>query len=137
MYLEHSNITVTDLDEAVRFLKTAFPDFRIRGRGRTKTPGNERDWLHIGTETTYLALEGATASASGHQTYRNPGLNHLGFVVEDLDSVVERLTSAGYEEHMRDFSHPHRKRTYFYDSDGNEYEFVQYLSENPAERNQY
>lgn len=137
MYLEHSNITVTDLEEAVRFFKVAFPDFEIRGRGRAETPGNERDWLHFGNQTTYVALEVANDGKSDHMTYRNPGLNHIGFVVEDVELVARRLLDAGFEENMRDFSHPYRKRTYFYDSDGNEYEFVEYLTDNPHERNQY
>ena len=31
----------------------------------------------------------------------------------------------------------HRKRVYFLDPEGNDWEFVQYLSANPAERNEY
>jgi len=137
MYLEHSNISVSDLDKAIRFFSAAFPDFRIRGRGRSETPGNERDWIHFGDDTTYIALEEATKERSGHLTYRNPGINHIGFVVEDMDTVVERLEAAGFSENMRDYSHPSRRRSYFYDADGNEYEFVEYMTENPEERNQY
>ena len=33
--------------------------------------------------------------------------------------------------------HPHRRRVYFYDDEGNDWEFVQYLSSEPAERNDY
>jgi len=33
--------------------------------------------------------------------------------------------------------HPHRKRVYFLDNDGGEWEFVQYLSDEPGQRNDY
>ncbi|MDH3493919.1 MAG: VOC family protein, partial [Acidobacteriota bacterium] len=128
---------VSNLDEAIRFFTAAFPDFRVRGRGRAETPGNERDWLHIGNETTYVALEESTLDRSGHLTYRNPGINHIGFVVEDIEALTSRLSEAGFKENMRDDSHPSRKRTYYYDADGNEYEFVEYTTQNSEERNQY
>ena len=137
MYLEHANITVSDIDQAVDFLKAAFPDFQIRGRGISNTAGNERAWLHIGNQKTYLALEEATAGESDHKTYRNPGINHVGFVVDDIEAVIARLSAAGYTENMRDFSHAYRKRVYFYDKDGNEYEFVEYLSADPGKINEY
>ena len=34
-------------------------------------------------------------------------------------------------------AHPHRKRVYFNDREGNDWEFVQYLSDDPADRNDY
>jgi hypothetical protein len=34
-------------------------------------------------------------------------------------------------------AHPYRKRVYFYDPEGNDWEFIQYLSQDPAERNDY
>ena len=33
--------------------------------------------------------------------------------------------------------HPQRQRVYFYDSEGNDWEFVEYASDDPAERNDY
>ena len=34
-------------------------------------------------------------------------------------------------------SHPFRKRVYFNDAEGNDWEFVEYLSQDPLERNDY
>jgi hypothetical protein len=34
-------------------------------------------------------------------------------------------------------AHPWRKRMYFIDADGNDWEFVEYLSADPARRNDY
>jgi hypothetical protein len=50
--LEHANINVGDIDEAIRFITTAFPEFRVRGRGEVEG----RPWMHVGTDTSYLAL---------------------------------------------------------------------------------
>jgi hypothetical protein len=34
-------------------------------------------------------------------------------------------------------AHPYRKRVYFHDLEGNDWEFVQYLSDDPAKRHDY
>jgi hypothetical protein len=34
--LEHANISVRDIDGMIRFLQTAFPEFRVRGEGITR-----------------------------------------------------------------------------------------------------
>ena len=86
--LDHANLTVRDLGEAVRFLRAAFPDFRVRGGGPDWTGSR---WVHVGN---------------------------------DVDSTVPN-------------AHPHRKRVYFHDAEGNDWEFVEYLSRDPAERNDY
>ena len=125
------------MNEAIRFFAAAFPDFDVRGRARAETPGNERGWLPFGNDTTYIALEEAKRKRAGHATYRNPGINHIGFVVGDPDSIIERLSDAGFTENMRNYSHPFRKRTYFYDTDGIEHEFIEYLTDKSKEKNQY
>ena len=55
----------------------------------------------------------------------------------DAAATAERLLEAGYEQGATYADHPHRHRYYFFDHDANEYEFVQYLSEDPSERNEY
>lgn len=131
-YLEHANVTVRDLDAVVAFLQTALPHYRVRGRGES-----DRRWLHLGDDTTYVALEEASQNAGGREPYADPGVNHLGFVVDDVAAVRERLLAAGFREGIRTDPHQHRKRIYFHDADDNEYEFVEYLSAEPAERNSY
>lgn len=133
-FLEHANLTVRDLEAAVEFLETALPEFAVRGRGM----GLHGPWLHIGTEDSYLALEEASQDETeARERYADPGVNHLGFVVGDAEGVAERLRRAGYREGFRAPEHPHRRRVYFFDQDDNEYEFVEYFSEKPAERNDY
>jgi hypothetical protein len=56
--LEHANLCVRDIEAMVRFLKTAFPEFRARGEGKSR---DGTRWVHIGTNDTYLALGQAKA----------------------------------------------------------------------------
>jgi len=136
-YLEHVNITVINVDEAVRFLQTAMPDWKVRA-DFSSAESNCRRWVHLGTDTSYIAIEdrGATEKG-GHEPYVDPGMNHLGFVVNDVNAVSKRLTDAGYEEGLSSLDNPNRKRIYFYDADGNEYEFIEYLKPDVASRNDY
>jgi catechol 2,3-dioxygenase-like lactoylglutathione lyase family enzyme len=134
--LEHANVAVDDLDAAIRFLQTAFPDFRIRVEGL----GNlgER-WVHLGNDASYVALHAATRPpAEPWVPYSGrPGTNHLGFEVDDVEALRERLSAAGYRNSTVPNAHPHRRRVYFHDAEGNDWEFVEYSTDDPAERNDY
>lgn len=133
--MEHANLSVRQVDETVRFLKAAFPEFEIRREGLN----NGRRWVHIGTADTYLALNEARAEPkeSWVPYSGKPGVNHLGFEVDDVDALQQRLTAAGFRDSTYPNSHPHRQRVYFYDADGNDWEFVEYFSDDPDERNDY
>ena len=132
--LEHANIHVRYFDDAVRFIRTAFPEFRVR----SEAVRDGMRWMHIGDDDTYIALNETTREAPDTVPYDGKtGINHLGYEVDDVDALRDRLAAAGFRESTYPNSHPHRKRIYFYDSDGNDWEFVQYYSEKPAERNDY
>ena len=134
--LEHANICVHDIGKMIQFLMTAFPQFKIRYDG---TGSDGVRWVHVGTEGTYIALEEVT-SESEHKWIPysgKPGVNHLAYEVEDVDEVRERLKVAGYKDTTIPNNHPHRKRIYFNDPEGNDWEFVQYLSSKNDERNDY
>ncbi len=134
--LDHANLTVRDVEATIRFLRAALPEIRVRGEGRTWRGGR---WVHVGTDSAYLALhEASAAAAEPWQPYAGkPGTNHLGFEVDDADALRERLRAAGYEDTTVPNAHPYRKRVYFHDADGNDWEFVQYLSDDPAKRHDY
>lgn len=133
MYLEHANITVNNLQKAIKFFQTAFPHFKIRGGG------NElREWVHLGDNDTYIALNQATQEFSKlEKNYDGHGINHLGFVVENVEEIANNLSRNGYKRDYPKQIEQFRIRDYFADADGNQYEFVQYLSEVPEERNSY
>lgn len=84
--LEHANLCVHDIDAVIRFLMTAFPDFTIR-KDTTDTDGSR--WVHVGNDETYIALDQAKAQELKRGTpYKGrPGLNHLGYEVDDLEAL--------------------------------------------------
>ncbi len=133
MYLEHANITVNNLDQAIHFFNTAFPSWEIRGGGESN-----KKWIHMGTENTYMAInEKVEESTAKAHNYYKVGINHLGFVVENVDEIADRLLEAGYKRNYERTAEEFRIREYFLDTDGNEFEFIQYLSEKDEERNMY
>jgi catechol 2,3-dioxygenase-like lactoylglutathione lyase family enzyme len=134
--LEHANLCVRNIDTILRFVQTAFPDFRVRA-DRTDADGCR--WVHVGTDDCYVALTAAwEPGESAFQPYSGlPGVNHLGFEVDDAAALRERMLAAGYEESTVPNNHRFRRRVYFLDPEGNDWEFVQYLSTDPAERHDY
>lgn len=134
--LEHANLAVRNLDAMLEFVAAALPEFALRAEGTNAQGGR---WVHVGTQGSYLALnEVSKDRVEPWQPYGDrPGLNHLGFEVVDAAAIAARLTAAGYRETSVPNQHPHRTRVYFLDPEGNDWEFVQYHSDDPALRNDY
>lgn len=134
--LEHANLVVRDVDAMLRFLTVAFPEFSVRFDGRDS---DGRRWVHVGTEASYVALNQATVEPGEDRVPYSgkPGVDHLGYEVGDVEALRRRMIEAGYRDTTVDNAHAHRKRVYFSDPEGNDREFVQYLSMDPAERNDY
>jgi len=137
--LEHANLSVANLDGIVTFLRTAFPEFRVR---HDQTLSDGARWVHVGTDDTYVALNQRTAmpddaaGLAGAPT-RQARFHHLAYVVDDVEALRLRLRTAGFHESGRADAHPARRRAYFLDPDGNEWEFVEYLVEDAARRHDY
>src|SRR5882724_12711430 len=95
--LEHANLTVRDIDGMIRFLQTAFPEFQVRGEGKNRDGSR---WVHIGTNETYIAL--SPAQGQPEQSWIPyaglPGVNHLAYVVDDVEALRQRMKSAGYRD---------------------------------------
>ena len=137
-YLEHANITVPDIDAAIRFLKLVDPDFEVRHDGKSETD-NIR-WAHIGNQQFYIALQEPYESEGEKQSarpYHDFVVNHLGWVIEDFDEAVERLEQAGYQRGIPVAPHPARKRAYYFDDAGFEWEILGYLTDKAEDRNAY
>lgn len=134
--LEHANMCVQDINATIRFLQTAFPEFRIR-RDAIDPDGSR--WVHVGTSETYIALTQVTSDDGPRwEPYTGrAGVNHLAYEVDDVDSLRQRMIAAGYTDSTVANVHPHRKRTYFHDPDGNDWEFIEYLTDDPALRHDY
>ncbi|WP_417524116.1 VOC family protein [Marinovum sp.] len=121
-YLEHVNITVDDPQATAAVLQELF-GWRIRWQGE----GPKGRALHVGTETSYLALYAPSDRSEGQsKRYSQLGaLNHIGIVVEDIDAAEDKVIAAGYAPGNHGDYEPGR-RFYFDGPDGVEYEVVSY-----------
>ncbi len=131
MQLEHANVTVTDLERSIRFY-TELLGMEVRWRG---VNANGEPAVHLAIGDTYLALFQAVPEhrdvAVERANYGRPGINHLGFVVDDLDLRRERLGQLGIPIHFEPEYEPGR-RLYFHDPDGIEVELVSYAAPKDA-----
>lgn len=135
IHLEHVNLVVTDIDKSLEFYRAAFPHWRVRDRGEGSWYGKPRTWVHFGDDYQYLVFgdngEGKNRDLTGHQV----GLAHFAFVTQNIDAVIDRLATAGFDIDKDGADEPHRRNSYFIDPDGFEVEFIQYLSDLPEQRN--
>jgi catechol 2,3-dioxygenase-like lactoylglutathione lyase family enzyme len=126
MFLEHVNLTVTDLDASVAFYCKLL-DFKVRWEGQAlATKGTVRA-SHVGNDRVYLSLFEAEETGRTSADYGRAGMNHFGFVVDDLDDARRRLADLGGTPHFAPEYDPGR-RIYVFDPDGIEIELVQYAS---------
>ena len=122
MRLEHVNLTVADLDRSLAFYCDLL-DLHVRWKGAIAP---DRLGAHVGDDHHYLALfQAGAAPARQAPDYTRPGINHLGFVVDDLDEVKARLDRLGGTVHFEADYEPGRC-IYTADPDGNEIELVEY-----------
>ncbi|CAH6999421.1 VOC family protein [Vibrio alginolyticus] len=128
--IEHLNITVPDIDETLMFLSIVAPDFKIRKD--VDLPGRHR-WVHVGNEQSYFALQephlDSLAPRAMQETYKNHGVNHIGLVVQNLQTIETKLVEQGYRRGIYAPRETHRKRAYFYDKAGFEWELTEFLSD--------
>jgi len=127
MKLEHVNLTVADLERSISFYCEVF-EARVRWRGEIFNTTQMRPAAHVGSDDFFIALfeaEESAASQPVRTSYAPPGVNHFGFVVEDLDAHVRRLEALGFETRTP-FVYDPGRRIYFDDPDGIEVEIVEY-----------
>lgn len=124
-YLEHVNITVADPDATAKMFVELF-DWHVRWSGNSIHNGYS---THVGSETSYVALytgeKGSLQDAQQVSYNQRAGLNHIAFVVGDLDAVEAKVKARGYQPHSHADYEPGR-RFYFHDENGLEIEVVQY-----------
>ncbi len=122
MFLEHVNLTVADLQRSVDFYTRVF-GFAVRWQGETS---DGKPAAHVGDDRSYLALfQARDTTPLERKSYDRIGLNHFGFVVNDIDAIKKRLREAGITHHSEQTYDPGR-HVYFLDPDGIEVELVQY-----------
>lgn len=121
MFIEHVNLTVSNLLRSIDFYRRLF-GWRVRWQGTT-TGGTPA--AHVGDDRCYLALFEAPSPGRFEPQYDAVGFNHFGLVVDDLDAMKRRLGELGVE-HGDELDYEPGRRVYFRDADGIEVELVQY-----------
>lgn len=132
--IEHANLTVPDIDEAIRFLSIVAPDFKVR---RDERPEKSYRWAHIGNDEFYFALQEPHLDAKPEfprAAYKNFGVNHIALIVHNLSEIESNLIKAGYQRSIDAPKERFRKRLYFYDQFHFEWELIEYGSDIPAEK---
>jgi len=137
MRFEHANLVVIDIEPTLDFLLAAFPNWKVRGRGEGIWNNTARNWLHVGDDDYYICLNDGASGEMRELSGNSPGLAHLGFVVDDLTDLIERLSRSGFEIDIRGRDHPYRSTVYYCDPAGFQFEFMQYHSSTTAQKNQY
>lgn len=133
--LEHANITVPSIDAAIEFLGVVAPDFKVRA-----DKFSEYRWAHIGNDENYIALQEPKdlhSAKDARRPYFDFGVNHLALSVADIEKSIRDLVRLGYQRNGDLSDEVSRKRVYFYDRAGFEWELVQYLSDDPKQMYRY
>ncbi len=118
--IEHANISVTDPDRSAALLAELL-GWQERWSGPSMNDGRT---IHIGGADNYVSL------------YTNPGvagdygkgqpLNHIAFMVDDLDAAEKVVVRHGLEPFSHGKYEPGPRCFYFFDWDGIEFEVVSY-----------
>jgi len=120
--IEHTNISVTDPQRSADLFQQLL-GWKIRWEGASMNNGHT---IHVGDENTYLALY-TGEHVTGDYSKGQP-LNHVGFLVDDLDAAERIVVQHGLKPFGHDDYEP-GKRFYFFDWDGIEFEVVSYAGE--------
>lgn len=135
--LEHINLVVKDIKQALTFYQAAFPHWHVRGGGESEWYGKPRNWVHFGDDYQYIAFNDDGVGENRDLTDHQVGLAHFAFVTSDIKGVIERLAHAGFDIDKQGAEDTYRENVYYIDPNGYEVEFVQYLSDLPENRNRY
>jgi catechol 2,3-dioxygenase-like lactoylglutathione lyase family enzyme len=109
----------------------------VRGGGETDHGDWADRWVHLGTDELYVALNETTLVRKVERNSREEtGTNHVGFIVDNVEELTRKYEAAGFKCAPID-EPPARKRLYVTDHDALTWEFVEYLSADPAVRNDY
>ena len=128
----HTDIAV----DATRFVDTADDLQSQAGLDKIST------WLNERPDVTFVQLS-IGANDWGHTDWTADSWSSqqedklIAAIIEDVDTVVEKLEAAGYRQNSQNEISEYRKRFYFGDKDNLQWEFIQYMTDDPAKKNHY
>jgi methylmalonyl-CoA/ethylmalonyl-CoA epimerase len=95
--IHHVGVAVADLDEAVRTYERLFGG-RLEHRARVEEQGVEAASMRVGTgRVELLAALGDDTPVGKFLAKRGPGMHHLAYEVEDVESALADLARQGAE----------------------------------------
>ena len=95
--IHHVGVAVADLDEAVRTYERLFGG-RLEHRARVEDQGVEAASMRVGeSRVELLAALGDDTPVGKFIAKRGPGMHHLAYEVEDVESALADLAEQGAE----------------------------------------
>ncbi len=121
--IDHINLSVRDLARSIAFYTETF-GLELKEDGRSR----DRPFVIVGRPgVAYLALHESEDAGPA----RHPAINHWGFVVGDLDTVLDRLEAEGVKvQFTGDYprgviEYPRSRSVYVEDPDGHQIELAE------------
>lgn len=95
--IDHIGIAVEDLDAGIELYEKSF-EMELALRETVTEQGVEAALLNVGDgHVELLAPLGPDTPVGRYLAKRGPGLHHVAYAVEDIDSTLERLAATGIE----------------------------------------
>ena len=124
MYLEHVNMTVRDLQESVDFYCRLLGG-AVSWKGTAQNMKGTVPAAHVKLDRGYISMFEREEGERAPYDYGPPGLNHIGFVVDDLAETRTRLAELDVEI-AKEADYEPGIRLYVFDPNGIEVELVGY-----------
>ncbi len=96
--VSHIGMAVKNLDRAIKFYRDVL-QMEVRGRKKVADQGIEVAFLNIGgsTELELIAPLNENSTVAKFLEKRGPGIHHICFEVDDIESQIDHLTEHGVE----------------------------------------
>jgi methylmalonyl-CoA epimerase len=95
--IDHIGVVVEDLDAAIELYAKSF-EMELAHRETVEEQGVEAVLLDVGDgHVELLAPLGPETPVGKYLARKGPGLHHVAYAVDDIDSTLERLVAGGIE----------------------------------------
>lgn len=95
--IDHIGVAVEDLEASIALYETSF-EMTLAHRETVEEQGVEAVLLDVGEgHVELLAPLGPETPVGKYLARKGPGLHHVAYAVDDIDSTLERLGAAGIE----------------------------------------
>jgi methylmalonyl-CoA/ethylmalonyl-CoA epimerase len=95
--IDHIGIAVEDLDGGIALYEKSF-EMKLAHRETVESQGVEAVLLDVGDgHVELLAPLGPDTAVGKFLDRKGPGLHHVAYAVDDIDSTLERISAAGIE----------------------------------------